>query len=407
VTKKLAIAIIVADLGFFTLSCTRSSPPENKAKPAIQADTEIIQLTNIPDIFEAPGTVRARTQTVLSSKVIGQITSLPVREGDRVRQDQVLVEIEGQDISARLRRAQAGETEARRALEEVDGAIRAAEAGVHAAEVNRDLAQTTQRRYEVLRERQSVSPQEFDEVEARFKAAASDAERARETLAATRARRSQVLARIEQALAEVEAARAALGYLRITSPIDGVVTARQAEPGMLATPGMPLLAVEDDRSYELESIVEEARAATVGIGQRARIQIDALAATVDGRVIEIVPAADPATRTYTVKLSLALAPAIRRALHSGFFGRASFSTGDRQAVTIPESALVRRGQLAGVYAVQNGVAYLRLVKTGKPFEKRIEILSGLSPGIRILTAPPAEMRDGVKIVDKDPEGLTP
>src|SRR5437867_5377860 len=151
----------------------------------------------------------------------------------------MVVEVEGHDAFAQLRRAQAGEAESRRALEEVDGAIRAAEAALRGAEANRDLTLATRKRYDVLRERRSISPQEFDEVETRYKAALSDMERARETLAANQARRLQALARIEQAEAEVEAARVAVGYLKITSPIDGVVTARKAEPGMLATPGMP------------------------------------------------------------------------------------------------------------------------------------------------------------------------
>jgi multidrug efflux pump subunit AcrA (membrane-fusion protein) len=92
------------------------------------------------DHFQAPGTIKAKTQTVLSSKVTGQILSLRVREGDRVRQGDLLVEIEDRDASAQLRRAHAGEAEARQGLNEADGAIPAAEAALHAAEANRDLA---------------------------------------------------------------------------------------------------------------------------------------------------------------------------------------------------------------------------------------------------------------------------
>ncbi len=406
---RMLAAVAAIGLTLSALSCApeRSTRIEEKTK-AIHARTAVVQPVTVTDTFQVPGTIKAGTQTVLSSKVVGQIVLLPVREGDRVRRGDPMVEIEGRDIAAQLRRAQAGEAEARRALDEAEGAIRGAEAALRGAEAGRDLALATRKRYEVLRERRSISAQEFDEVETRYKATLSEADRARETLAGSQARRSQTLARIEQAEAEVEAARAASGYLRIASPIDGIVTARKAEPGMLATPGMPLLVIDDDSTYRLETTVEESRVASVLPGQSARVEIDALQAAIDARVSEIVPASDPATRTYTVKLDLALTPAIRRNLYSGFFGRALFRAGERQALVVPESALVRRGQLTGVYVVRDETATLRLVKTGKRHDAGIEILSGLNPGTRIVVAAPGDLSDGVRIIDDSyPEGTKP
>src|SRR5579862_3641088 len=237
-------------LGLFAAACAPAEQAKTEAKRSVHADTRIVRLVTITDHFQAPGTVRAKTQTVLSSKVVGQIMALKVHEGERVRQGDVLVEIEGRDINAQFRRAQAAQVESNRALEEADGAIRASEAAVRAAEANRDLALTTRQRFEMLRERHSVSPQEFDETDTRYKAAAAEVDRARETLNANQARRLQVLARIEQAEAEVEAVRVALAYLRITSPIDGIVTEKHAEVGMLAAPGMPLIAIDDDRTFQ-------------------------------------------------------------------------------------------------------------------------------------------------------------
>jgi multidrug efflux pump subunit AcrA (membrane-fusion protein) len=394
-------------LGLSAVSCTSSGQAKIETKRSIRAQTENLRLVTVTDHFQAPGTIRAKTQTVLSSKLPGQIVSVRVREGDRVRQGDLIVELEGRDITAQSHRAQAAQGEASHAMEEVEAAIRAADAAAHAAEVNRDLALRTRQRYEVLRERHSISPQEFDEVDARYNAASSDVDRARASLNSALARRSQVAARIQGADAEVESAQVALGYLKITSPINGVITARQAEPGMLATPGMPLLAIDDDQSYQLHSIVEESHAGSIRIGEQVPVQFDNLAATVDSRVSGIVPASDPATRTYVVKLDLALAPASRSVVHSGFFGRALFPAGDRQALLVPASALVHRGQLTGVYVVENNAALLRLVKIGKRYEQGIEILSGINEGVRILTAPPSEMSDGVMIVEQSPEGTAP
>jgi multidrug efflux pump subunit AcrA (membrane-fusion protein) len=343
---------------------------------------------------------------VLSSKATGQIQSVHVREGDRVRQGQLLVEIESLDASARLRGAQAGEAEARMALEETDGDIRSAGAALRAAEAQHELADATRTRYDMLLERRAVSQQEYDEVESRLKAAVSEVERAREALAATESRRSQALARIERTESEAESARVIQGYAKILSPIDGIVTARHAEVGMLAGPGMPLVEVGGE-DYQLEAMIEETRAGRIAAGQRVRVEIDAAAASVDGRVSLIVPASDPGTRTYIVKLDLLLPPPVRGAVRSGFFGRAFFSAEDREALVIPESSLVKRGQLTGVFVVRDEVALLRLVKTGKSYASGIEILSGLDAGARIVDAPTAEVTDGVRIVESVSSENTP
>jgi multidrug efflux system membrane fusion protein len=395
-------------LGFMmVVSCSDPEKETPTEKPPVHAHTEVIQLSTISGSFQALGTVRARTSTVLSSRAVGQIVSLTVREGDYVRQGQVVAEIENREAGAQLRRARAAVVEAQRGLEEAEGGIRGAEAAVRAAETNRDLALATRNRYDFLRERRSLSPQEYDEVDARYKAAAQDTERAREALASAKARRLQVLARIEQAEAETEAAGAALEYSRIVSPIDGIATGRTAEPGMLATPGLPLLAVEDPRTYELEVAVEESRAAAVRLGQSVRIEIDALGgAAMDARVREIAPSSDPATRTYAVTLQL---PGSRgdRTLRSGLFGRAFFPAGSLQVLLVPQSALIRRGQLEGLYIVADDIAVFRLVKTGKPYEQGVEILSGLAPGTRIVRVPPPEISDGVQILEDEGSGSTP
>jgi multidrug efflux system membrane fusion protein len=407
VTHKLAAASL-AGLCLLSASCRGSGQVNAGDKPSVRANTQVIQFSTVSDQFQAPGTIRARIATMLSARIVGQITSLAVREGDRVRQGQAVAEIDSREAAAQLRRAQAAAAEAQLGLEEADRSIQAAEATVRAAEANRDLAGSTQRRYDLLRERHSVSSQEYDEVETRFKAAALETRRVRENLAAAIARRLQISARIEQAEAEIDAAQVMLGYSKIVAPIDGIVTARHAEPGMLAAPGTPLVAVEDDRTYELEVAVEESRAAKIAIGQRVRIEIDALESHgIDGRIREIVPSSDPATRTYTAKLQITTPLPRGRILRSGFFGRAFFPAGDRKALIISESALIRRGQLEGVYFVQHNVALFRLIKTGKRYGQGIEVISGLAPGARIVTAPTAEISDGVKIIDEQSSRNTP
>jgi multidrug efflux pump subunit AcrA (membrane-fusion protein) len=357
----------------------------------------LIEPIAISDSFQVPGTLRARSNAVLSARTMGLILSVAVREGDRVRKGQLLAEIDNKEALARLRRAESGVEEAQRAIDEVTSAIGAAEAGLRSAEANRDLALATRKRYDILRERRSVSPQEYDEVDGRYTAANREVERAREQLASVRARLPQVTARIKQAEAEAESERVAVDYSRIVSPIDGIVGRRASEPGNLATPGLLMFEIEDPATYELEVHVEESRIARVRVGQRVRVEIDALGSDpLTGSVREISPSADSGSRTFLVKLEFK-GMLKSHAVRSGLFGRAFFPTGSRQAIVVPQSALIRHGQLEGVFIIEGDKAFFRIVSTGRAYAEGVEILSGLSLGSRIVTAPPPGLSDGVRV----------
>jgi RND family efflux transporter MFP subunit len=206
-----------------------------------------------------------------------------------------------------------------------------------------------------------------------------------------------VLARIDQAKADIAGAQVAVGYSRVTSPLSGVVASKPAEVGTLAAPGVPLVMVEDDGRYRLEASVEESRIGHIHPGDRAAVRIDALGdGELEGRVEEVAPVADPATRTYLVKIGLPAPKAGR--LRSGLFGRALFRTGERQALLVPQRAVVEQGQLSGVFAVETGnVARLRLVRVGKREGDRVEVLSGLTAGERIVVEGREMVADGVRI----------
>ncbi|MDR7455484.1 MAG: efflux RND transporter periplasmic adaptor subunit, partial [Armatimonadota bacterium] len=320
----------------------------------------------LAESIEPVGTVRARKQTVLSSRIVATVVAVHVVEGQRVRADDVVVTLDDRDVRAQLERARAGLREAQSAPEEVERSLRAAERAVEAARAQRDLAERTLVRYQALLDRRSVAPQEYDEVAARARAAAAEVERLEEMRASLLARRAQVLARIEQAEAEVRAATVTLGYTTLRAPLDGVVVAKPVEVGNLAAPGVPLVTLEEER-YRLEVVVEESQIQKIRLGQRATVVIDALRAEVAGTVAEVVPAADPASRTFVVKVELPP----RAGLRSGLFGRARFAVGERSVLAVPRAALVQRGQLQSVYVVEpDGVARLRLVKSGRALGER-------------------------------------
>ncbi len=377
-------------------ACGGERKPES-GKPSLVSGvaTEEVAGSSIDDLHEVVGTVRAKTTTALSARMVGTILAIRVREGDRVRAGQELIEIENRDARAEVDRAQAGLREAQTAVEEIERNQRAAEAGRSAAIARRQLARATLARYRVLHERKSISDQEFDEVQAQAQVAGAEAERAERMLQVLDAQRKAVDARIAQADADLAAARIRAGYARIASPIDGVVVARQAEPGGVAMPGVGLLTIEGAGASRLEVAVEESRIAGIAIGKPASVVIDALGAgEIDGRVAEIVPAADPASRTWMVKIELPRTAG----LLSGMFGRARLVQGKREAVTVAGSSLVRRGQLTGVWVVDaQSLVSLRLVTVGRQSGERIEVLSGLGKGERVVVDAARIEREGVRL----------
>ena len=385
------------------ISCSRKAEPEQPAAIVAGLKTETLQTSLVDDYYEAVGTVQAKNKSIVAAKVMGNIVALHVREGDTVRAGQTLIEIDNRDAGIQLQKTQAGMREIQDSLEEVERSIRAAESARAGAQASEKLARTTLDRYETLFQRRSVSPQEFDEVRTKYEIAKAESEHADRLLQVTAARKSQVRARIDQAKADIANARVYVGYSRLAAPIDGIVVSKQADVGYMAMPGMPLLTIETSSRYQLHASVDESKLGAIHLNDQVHVVLEALGNTdLTGTVEEIVPAADPATRSYTVKIALANAGDIH--LRSGLYGKARFVTGQRKILSVPQTAVAQQGQLTGVFLVdQSGVARLRLVKTGRIFGDRVELLSGLNDGEEIVSEGIASLRDGVRVreVTKD------
>ncbi len=383
--KRILTTFTIAAAAVATLACSDHGRKEVATTPVPGAKVEKISLSPVNDEYEAAGTVRSATTSMLSPKVAGTVTSILVKEGDHVRAGQLVLTIDDRDLAAQFRAADAGVSEAQDALDEV-------EQGIAAAEANRKLADTTYERFRTLLERKSVSQQEFDEVEAKH----IGADR---MLASMLAKKQQVLSKIEQAKAGRAGAAAWVGFARVTSPIDGIVTTRYVDVGSMTGPGQPLMQIENGRHYRLEANVEESMVGKIRVGDPVTVRVDASGSDLQGHVAEMVSTADPMSRSYTVKVDLPNDGAGMENLRSGMFGKALFRIGSRDAVTVPTEAVVERGQLTGVWIVDSeGLARLRLVKTGKTHGDRVEILSGLDPNDRIVTGGLAAVSDGSKVI---------
>ncbi len=337
-------------------------------------------LSDAPATYEAVGTVRARTTGVVSAKVMGYVREVKAGAGDQVQAGQLLAELDARDLDTQVRQAEAAQQEARDAEQEVNNAVASAKAQL-------ELAQVTFKRMEDLFRKKSISNQEFDEAAARLRVAQAGYEMAL-------SKQQQVRAKIKQAGEAVQAARIMRGYARITAPFAGIVVEKKVEPGNLALPGVPLFIIEQAGGFRLEAPVEESKKSVIRVGSPVTVHLEALQRTVQARVSEVVPAVDPMSRTYIVKIDL---PAIPM-LHSGMFGRAVFPLGARKKVlTVPPGAVIEQGQVSSVIVADGNVARHRLVTVGSRSENKVEILSGLAPGEKVVFPRPATLPDGARL----------
>ena len=373
-TKLLSIIT----LAFCITGCGGSERASKTATPVAPLAVTTVTAAEQPwpAIYEATGTVRARTSAAIAAKLMGYVREVKVQTGDRVREGQLLVTLDARDLDVNSRHAEA-------ALEVVRSSMPEADSAVAGAKANLDLAQTTFKRMQDLFNKKSISNQEFDEASAKLKSAQA----AYQMAVAKRAQLDAQAARVQQ---DVRASEVARSYAEITAPFAGVVTAKAVDPGTLAVPGTPLLTIEREGAYRLEASVEESRIAAIRVGQAVAVMLDGIDRKLDARVSEIVPAVDAASRSYTVKIDLPGVPALR----SGAFGRATFSTGSRVALSIPAAAVRERGQLQSVLVAENAIAHTRLITAGAKYKDRIEILSGLTAGDKVIFPVPQGLADG-------------
>jgi len=381
IMEKPKVLLLIPVLAVLSLlsACGSNKPAGGETAGVVSGvKIETVSSAPMPQMYEAAGTVRSANVSVLNAQMGGTVGEVRVRSGDRVRKGQPLAVIDDRSPRAQVEAAQAGVEEAAQGLAEVEQSLLAATA-------DRQFAEATFTRYQTLLKKNSLSRQEYDGAEAKYKAALAN-ERALE------AKIKEIQARHQQARAQKSSAETMLSYSRIVAPADGVVTQRSIDAGTVVMPGMALMVVEETAHYRLEASLPEELFAKVRVGEE--IAVATARGQVQGRVAEVVPAADPGSRTFLVKVDL---PS-NCSCQSGEYAKALFPVEQSRRMSIPRTALVEHGELEGVYVVnsQGSVEY-RLIKAGKSWGERIEVLSGLNPGDRVAVTQVEQLHDGVRV----------
>jgi len=314
-------------------------PPE--ADTAGDAYTVVAEEVQIREAV--PASVGARQATTISSRTLARITEITVRAGDSVSKDQVLIELERSDLESRLRQA--------------SEQVRAADARLTEARQNLERAQR-------LYEQKLIAAAMLDEANANFDALTAE------------------LATASQAVREAEVA---LSYTEIRSPIDGRVVERFAEPGDTASPGDKLLSLYNPNSMRVEAAVREGLALQLQLGQELQVEIPATGSVLPARIEELVPAADPGSRSFMVKAQVDYAGT----LLPGMYARMLIPAGDEFLRLVPADRVVEYGQLEIVWVLKDGYLDRRFIRTGPEVRTgMLEVLAGLEEGDQVVLPPP-------------------
>ncbi len=350
----LLLIVVMTSLIFGCRDKVSPGTAEVKRTPVSGVTIVQLNLSPVDDYYETSGTVKAKNVGVIASKIMGSVTSVAVQEGQHVGRGQTLLTIDDSDIAQKAK---------------------AAASAVESARQQKQLADVTFSRYAKLYEEKALSGQEFDQVETQKKIAESELERAKAML------------REAQTYQE---------YAHVRAPFAGVVTGKKIDAGSMAMPGMQLFTVEDTSAFLVEAAVDEKLSSRIKAGTPVELVIAALNQTAKGKVSEIVPAIDPMSRTFIVKVAVSAA-----GLKTGIYAKVMIPIGTRDALTVPVSSIVEKGQLSGVYTVDaNGIIAYRLVRTGKHFGSNLEILSGLNPGDKIIVSGADKAIDGGMISEQ-------
>ncbi len=348
-TAAVALLLVVS-------GCGKKSETAQSAGKDVQGTTGKASLQSVPRVVTATGSLEAGKTITVSTRMMGWVRQIHVREGQSVAKGDLLISIDDSDLRAKKAQAEAGIVEARAVLTN---------------------AEKMAERFEKLYGEKSVSKQQLDDV---------------------LTGRDRAAAGLNMAQAGLDEVRVHLSYLSIKATADGMVARKMIEEGDMANPGMPLITLESTGAMKVVAHLGEKDVSAVTIGDMVTIDVTSL----DGAVFtapldKIIQAANPGSRTYDIEAVLDN-PDPR--LKSGMFARVSVPVGTREAVMVPSEAIIERGQLTGVWTVHaDGTAHLRWVRLGRAIDDSMEILSGLAGNETVVLSTQQPLAEGDRVVN--------
>ena len=356
--KKTITSITFLSLIGLTTSCSKSEEKTATELPAISVTINETAGSNSGKYVTASGKIEAENSANISTRMMGYVTSVKVKTGQKVSKGQLLATISNTDLQAKKAQTEAGITQAT--------------AVYNSAKRDYD-------RFVVLFSQKSASQKEMDDMTTHFEMAKAGLETAKQM-------KNEVMAQFS--------------YTNITAPFSGTVTGTFVKEGDMANPGMPIVSVEGASKLQAVVMVSESEISNIKNGMTTDVNIKSLDKTVKGKVVEVSTSARNTGGQYIVKIDLDKTENVL----SGMFVNAVFpieksvekTTND--LVLIPQEAIITQGQLKGIYVVNdNNTAILRWLRLGKTYGNNIEVLSGLSSGEKYVISADGRLFNGAKV----------
>lgn len=335
-------------------------------KPSASEEAPIVVETYRPDVSAdgnlfVSGTVTARQTAMISTRHMGFVERVYVKQGDRVKAGQLLLTINSEDLKARRSQAEA----------------MVAEAQAAAANAERD-----RQRFRALHAQKSVSDKELENVELN---------------------NTSMQAKLQMARQGLQEVKAMMAYTAIKAPFSGVVTQKMVDAGSMANPGHPLLVVEQTGDVNITAALPEDYLKWVKVGDTLRADVKAAGRTLKGIVSELSPSASMTGGGYQIKVTPIVSN--QTDLHPGMYvslripgGSVAAAASDKERVWVETTSLVRRNQLTGLYVVStDGRAQLRWVRTGETSGEKVEVLAGLNANEQVIRIGEGKLYNGRKI----------
>lgn len=338
VLRRSALLTLLLLVAVSFIGCSDDEGISEDNRPVSAASTLAVSMQELPINYVTSGTVTSDHRVSISSRISGYIREMTVREGDSVKEGEVLVRIDPVDAKQALIQAKA------------------------------DLAdaETDLKRYKELLKVGAVTNQQAEKVQLRYKVAKS----------------------------QVEQARNQLSYAEVSSPVAGVVVEKRLSQGDLAAPGTAILTLEDPASLLVETYVSEQFVSKIHEGDEVDIKIASQDRLYQGVVRQVVQAADSLSHQFLVKTALSASPDI----HPGMYAQTGFHTGSRQAILIPREAVISRSGLHAVYLVSaQSVAQYRLIRLGETRGDQVEVLAGLNDGDVVAWSGVPTLKSGIRV----------
>ena len=357
---KSIITSLFFTAGLILTSCGNASEEKNIDKtPAVPVTVSSVTAENNTPFLTASGKIEAANSATLSTRMMGFVDKVHVNVGQKVTKGQLLVSINNSDLSAKQAQTSAGITEAQAAF---------------------NNAEKDYQRFQNLFAENSASQKELDDQRARYEMAK---------------------ARLEGAKQMKNEVQSQFAYVNLRAPFNGVVTSKNIEAGDMANPGMPLVSVEGPGNFEVTASVPESEISKIKSGTAVQVIVKSFDKTLPGTVTEVSTSAKNTGGQYLVKVVL---DKTEVDILSGMYATVQFpieKKTDVSMVLVPQQAIVKRGQLTGIYTVsQSNTAMLRWLRLGRTFGDNVEVLSGLAADENYIVSAEGKLYNGANITIK-------